>query len=204
MPGLWPESIRSDVVTPYAILREMASDLELSTGGTLRGEVGRRAAGDDRIALSFDIVVPALDGSRHRILTIGHAKDRPYPALVDAEVLQAPAGSSTKASRFLPDVRTFDVPISGRLRDTIQSETRAELKEKAKLGQSAAGDRELRAMLSEILKTPRVISLAVSLVALANEVSPPPDDEVASPARSENEDDSLGEEDNSGLATDEE
>jgi hypothetical protein len=182
----------------------MASDLELSTGGTLRGEVGRRAAGDDRIALSFDIVVPALDGSRHRILTIGHAKDRPYPALVDAEVLQAPTGDSTKESTFFSDWRTSQFRLPESLRGTIQSETWAELKEKAKLGQSAAGDRELRAMLSEILKNPRVISLAVSLVALANEVSPSPDDEVASPASSENEDDSPGEEETPRPATDEE
>jgi hypothetical protein len=199
MPGLWPESIRSDVATPYAILREMASDLELRTGGTLRGEIGRRAAGDDRIALSFDIVVPALDGSRHRILTIGYAKNRPYPALVDAEVLQAPAGSSTKESRYLLDWRRpYDVPVPESLRSTIQSETWAELKENAKLGQSAAGDRELRAMLSEILKTPKVISLAVSLVALANEASPPPEGGDASPASSESEEDSPQE------ATDEE
>jgi len=87
IPNLWPDGIKTTVLTPLVILRHQAADLEQRTSGILRGEV-RSVEGDDTVEHQFDIVAPAL-GYEHRILKVQHAKEMIYPARVQADALGA-------------------------------------------------------------------------------------------------------------------
>ncbi len=169
--SLWPEAIRSNIPSPYAMLRTQADALAEQTGGLLVGEVRRREAADDRVAMSLDIVVPALDGARFRILTVGYGKEMVYPAVLDAEVFRNSARRRKEPGVFL-QTATFQVPES--LRKKLDT-NRAELQESAELGERADSDRELYELIAKVLKSPQVVSLAQSLIARVNDISPADD-----------------------------
>src|SRR5262245_38567948 len=97
--SLWPAQIRAGVQTPWMILQGQDEALTEQTNGVLRGEILRREDENGKAVLSLDIVVPALNDYRHRILVLTYDQAHPYPALVDAEVFR-PAGLA--AFRELP------------------------------------------------------------------------------------------------------
>jgi len=80
IPSLWPDDIKTDVLTPLAILRTQANALRQATRGLLEARVNSLTE-DDREVHQLDIVAPALD-YEHRILTVSHNKDLVYPAHV--------------------------------------------------------------------------------------------------------------------------
>ena len=86
---LWPRYIRPDVMSPSLILKVRAEALKTQTNGILYAEINSEEIDEgENIRLTFDIIVPLLDDYRHSILMVGHAKDFPYPAIVDAEVFR--------------------------------------------------------------------------------------------------------------------
>lgn len=83
--SLWSPEIRATAMTPSTILKGQAEALALQTGGVLLAEITTEQIEKGRYALSFDLVAPALHGSRHRIMRVIHS-DLPYPAEIEAEV----------------------------------------------------------------------------------------------------------------------
>jgi len=86
--SLWSPSIKATVMSPLAILRGQAEALLLLTGGVLMAQIVEETQ-EGRVSLSLDLVAPALQGSRHRILKVIHDYDRPYPAQLQAEIFNS-------------------------------------------------------------------------------------------------------------------
>jgi hypothetical protein len=158
--SLWPPQIRPNILSPMTILQAQAVALLQQTGGVLSADIKRREEGD-KLILTFDIVVPALDGYRHRVLVLAHGRDMAYPAVVDAEVFR-PTG--------LASVREFieaqQAPLLGVTKKPVNR---------------ADSDQELVDLVGKVLQSPHVLSAAQSLIARASEalaakgsvVSPP-------------------------------
>ena len=83
--SLWSPDIKATVLSPLTILKGQAEALALQTGGVLLAEIMEDREGEE-VLLSFDLVAPALEGSRHRILKVTHTEGLPYPVKVEAEV----------------------------------------------------------------------------------------------------------------------
>src|SRR5215510_13181875 len=85
--SLWSPDIKATVLSPLTILKGQAEALALQTGGVLLAEIVEYRE-EDNVSLSFDLVAPALQGSRHRILRVIHQEGLPYPAKVEAELFR--------------------------------------------------------------------------------------------------------------------
>jgi hypothetical protein len=169
MPSLWSDAIRSDILSPYKILEIQAADLKLRTKGLLVGEVRQREAGEKRVALSLDIVVPLFNGSRYRILTIGHGKDEPYPAVLDDEVIRVgKSKSSNRPHLSMPTPRPRQLPKA--LIDSIPPTSLEELQATAQFGKQIESEEQLNEELARVLGSRYVVSLLQSLIARANDV----------------------------------
>jgi hypothetical protein len=83
IPNLWPEEIRVDVQTPYAILRGQANLLHDLTKGILEGDVVTETTKDD-VQHRLVIVAPMYNGYRHTLIIAAHKRDFPYPTEVRA------------------------------------------------------------------------------------------------------------------------
>jgi hypothetical protein len=84
IPSLWPDDIKTTVLTPLAILRVQANALASATKGLLEAGVNSVTSGE-QLQHHLDIVAPALDYT-HRIVTVTHHKTLVYPALIRAQV----------------------------------------------------------------------------------------------------------------------
>jgi hypothetical protein len=84
--SLWSPEIKAKVLTPLTILKGQAEALALQTGGVLLAEVTSETLEEGQTSVSFDLVAPALHGSRHRIMKVTHDENLPYPVWVEAEV----------------------------------------------------------------------------------------------------------------------
>ena len=142
--SFWPDQIRPELLSPRAILKAQGEALANQTEGVLLAEITNTQNDVGIVELDFDIVVPALSGYRHRILTVAHGKDLPYPAIVDAEEFR-PA-SLRYLQLFLE---------KGRLPD------RATCK--------ADSDIEFMNLVKTVLKSTGVLSAAQSLIVRASE-----------------------------------
>jgi hypothetical protein len=134
------------VRSPASILVEQADLLARQTNGILVGELtSHDSEGEkgDETGLALDIVVPALDGFRQRILVAKHAVGMPYPVRVDADVFR---------------VRLPPPPLRP-LREALE----------AKPPNRADSDTEFIEVVGKVLRSPHVTSVAQSLLALANE-----------------------------------
>ncbi|HEX5874707.1 MAG TPA: hypothetical protein VFY60_08660 [Pyrinomonadaceae bacterium] len=94
--SLWSPDIKATVLSPLTILKGQAEALALQTGGILLAEVIEERE-EGSVLLFLDLVAPALNGSRHRILKVTHNEDMPYPARLEAEVFRTLINSSTSA-----------------------------------------------------------------------------------------------------------
>lgn len=127
--SLWSPDIKGTAFSPLTILKGQVQALALQTRGVLLAEIIEERK-DGKIFLSMDIVVPALQGSRHRILKVSHQVGLPYPAWVEAETFRYESATSKKRTN---------------------------------------SDQEFTETVAEVLKSDEVLSVAQSLVALANE-----------------------------------
>ena len=79
IPNLWPvETVSVETISPLAILRIQAENLTRMTQGLLEGDIVTSSYAA-QVQHSFDVVAPAINGYRHRILTITHDKSLIYP-----------------------------------------------------------------------------------------------------------------------------
>lgn len=84
IPNLWPPATVSvDIVSPLAILRTQAQNLTEMTKGLLAGEVTSVDEGPDVVVHQFEVVAPALNKYRHRILSVKHNRNLVYPVYFD-------------------------------------------------------------------------------------------------------------------------
>lgn len=159
--SLWPDQIRPRVRSPNAILKAQALALAQQTAGVLLGEIILRQEEEGLLGLEFNIVVPALGGYRHRVLTVKHAPDLPYPAIVDAEVFSTPLESRGALSRIAGVMEAGVVALAGAFPNN-----------------RAASDGELITLVARVLKSSQVLSAAQSLIARASDAL---DEEVQQP-----------------------
>lgn len=149
MNSLFPEDIRSDVQSPFAILETQAMALSEQTGGILTGEVqimNPNQDGDTEV--TFDFYAPHI-GFRFRVLRVVHKQNQPYPALVHAGYF--------RDNPF----ETIAQSLSGSILSTGP---------RVKPKNEAASDVEFIDLLKKVFESPDVKGMAVSLIARSNEV----------------------------------
>lgn len=98
IPVLWPETIRTNVQTPFAILRTQAEALANMTNGVLEGSVEVGASGNKQVSISLSVLAPALN-YKHLILSARHSRTLPYPARILAECFNS-GGSEYDAHHY--------------------------------------------------------------------------------------------------------
>lgn len=101
---LWPDDITVNALTPAMILNEQAEILARKTRGLLQPELLREVA-NVWVRLSFDIVVPAFNNFRQRILTTLNTDEECYPVAVIAKVIADYSGgipSPFSNTKFFP------------------------------------------------------------------------------------------------------
>jgi hypothetical protein len=147
--SLWPPEIKPDILSPKLILRTQANALSAQTKGVLVGELSEGKTTPDRIVLNLDMVAPAIK-YRHRVLTATYSLHRLYPVLVDADVFRHKGLTAIAMSSALSDALAGKKP-EGR----------------------ADSDEELVTLVAKVLSSPEVVSMAQSLIALANEATTP-------------------------------
>jgi hypothetical protein len=164
IPNLWPDDIKVDVLPPLVILRAQASKIHQLTKGVLLGEVTSTEDSDGFVTHRLDLIAPALDNRRARILSVTH-REGFYPVVIEAECFRPkapprprsrPAGEVT--SRFFgssewPDPKDWR-PIGG-------------------------GQDEFIRRVGEVLKSKEVRAVIDSLLALSNEKNQPAEEPAA-------------------------
>lgn len=85
IPDLWPDEIaETDVATPLAILRVQAGQLRVKTKGLVEAAVETETIeGEERY--HFDLIAPALNRYRFRLLEAVHPVKQVYPVSVFSE-----------------------------------------------------------------------------------------------------------------------
>lgn len=80
IPNLWSQKdVKVEVLSPLAILRTQAANLEQMTQGLIEAEVTTTTGESGEIVYQLDIIAPVLGGYCHRLLAISHQQDRVYP-----------------------------------------------------------------------------------------------------------------------------
>jgi hypothetical protein len=99
IPDLWPDEIGDlDVLTPLAILRIQAGQLKQKTRGLVEAEVETETSVDASAEhYYFDLIAPALNRYRVRLLDAWHVPKRVYPVYVDVGNGQHTAVCTTQA-----------------------------------------------------------------------------------------------------------
>lgn len=83
IPDLWPEYVTfTNVLTPLAILRFQASQLRRKTKNILEGEIVSEQREQDQVYHHLDLIAPALDRYRYRLLSASHNPQDVYPVAV--------------------------------------------------------------------------------------------------------------------------
>ena len=80
IPNLWSQKdVKVEVLSPLAILRTQAANLEQMTQGLIEAEVVTSTGDKGETVYQLDITAPVLGGYRHRLLAVSHQKDMVYP-----------------------------------------------------------------------------------------------------------------------------
>lgn len=143
--SLWPTQIRASVQSPTAILRVQAAALMKQTNGLLDAEATQKFnSKHELIIINFDIVVPLLNNYRHRIMRAAHAKELPYPVIVDADIF---SGFREHYNYFLEN---------GSFAGTSSNK--------------ADSDQAFIELIGLVLRSPTVVTAAQSLIARVSDV----------------------------------
>ena len=83
VPDLWPDEVANvDMLTPLAILRIQAGQLQKKTKGLVEAEIDPEPD-QEAEHYYFDIIAPALNRYRYRLLHVFHKRDQVYPVYVE-------------------------------------------------------------------------------------------------------------------------
>jgi hypothetical protein len=165
IPNLWPEDIKVDVLPPLTILKYQAAKLREITKGILEAEVTTVSGPEDFVTHRLDLIAPALEGRRSRILSVTHRVDF-YPVVLEAECF-----------------RPKESPVIGRAHAAL-GEIMAGLEThwpRSNDWRPVASDQdEFIKRIGEVLRSHQVRAIIDSLIALSNEKNQP--DEESTPA----------------------
>jgi hypothetical protein len=151
IPDQWPE-IDVNILTPQAILRYQASQLKKKTRGLLDAELSVTTVGS-KSSLQLDLIAPALNGYRHRVLAARFETEMVYPATVWADCYEPPAGSLVKGDYSQPQILSLLRAPEPNYRE-------------------ASSEREFLGIVAEVLRSKEVRALIDSLIARSNEQKP--------------------------------
>jgi hypothetical protein len=104
IPDLWPESLRVDVLTPYAVISAQATKLKERTQGLVEGLVSSRAVPPGLICHTFDLFAPVLS-FRYTLFRLWHQESMPYPVALWASQ-ESPSTPPADIARALSDIRS--------------------------------------------------------------------------------------------------
>lgn len=81
IPNLWAtDNINLNIISPLAIMRTQAGNLETMTRGLLKAVILPSVAEKSgNIFYAFDIIAPALNNYQHRLFSVRHASELVYP-----------------------------------------------------------------------------------------------------------------------------
>jgi hypothetical protein len=145
---LWPDDIKVEVQSPYAILMSQKSLLATKTKDILRADVSVTTT-DSQTRLGFDLIAPSLENYRRTILYATSKKDDVYPVTVEADC-------------FLPRSPTT-------LPEVLEKVSQRGLGAKSNPGRQAATQQEFIDLVGQVLRSAEVRSLIQSLIARSNE-----------------------------------
>ncbi len=151
MPVLWSDDISSEPASPIAILRAQQRPLRQRTKGLLEAEIETTTGDTGQVRHGFDLVAPALNRARYRILYVTHKDDLVYPVIVEAECFKREENPQQPMSRRLTP------SILGTISPLPDGQRRA------------ATDEEFINLVGEVLRSPQVRSLIQSLIARSND-----------------------------------
>jgi hypothetical protein len=165
IPNLWSDDIRVDVLTPLVILRSQASLLRQMTKGILEAEVTTATSDSGAVQHQLDLIAPALNRYRHRVLIAKHERDQVYPVIVEAECFQP----KTASQRVALSMSTLGTGTPGDWRPKADTE------------------QEFIDLVGKALHSGEVRSIIQSLIARSNEQRSP-----TAPTSSPQDDDAQG------------
>jgi hypothetical protein len=145
IPDLWSDDIQVKVLAPAAILRAQVSSLRRKTQGLVEAVVDTRTSAES-IRHHLDLIAPAVNGYRERILTATHSTKKVYPVTVTAECF----ATREKGRLQLLSAR--------KILDGLQPNERTAITQEAFIG-----------LVKEVLQSPEVRGAIESLIAQSNE-----------------------------------
>src|SRR5260221_6227988 len=149
IPDLWPTAaLKTDVLTPIAILRTQATRLSQKTQGLVVSEVTVTTGENDQVILGLEVIAPALNNYRYRLLSVQYGTGEIYPVRVSARVL-----------RITETVRSL-LPY--------QADQKIEKPVEQKMAHS---DNEFIRIVTEVLQAPETVALLQSLIVRSNEAT---------------------------------
>jgi hypothetical protein len=159
IPVLWSDDISVNVLSPIAILRAQIEPLRQKTKGILEGNIETITTEKGKVRHQFDLVAPALNGFRRRILTATHQQDLVYPVVIEAEcfAFEAKTIRITPAA-MIEGLRERKVPPS----DALEEQERR-----------AATEQEFIELVGKVLRSYQVRGLIQSMIARSNDQVPP-------------------------------
>ena len=173
IPSLWPENIKVDVLPPLTILKLQAAKLHEITKGILRAEVTTVDGPGDLIAHRLDLIAPALDSRRVRVL-VATQRTELYPVVVEAEFYRptkVPAQAvKNLAMQGLAAAMGVDTRTEYPIRDWPPVDDWRPI---------ASNQDEFLERVAEVLRSPAVRAAIDSMIALSNEKNRPTDSETA-------------------------
>ena len=153
--NLWSPQLKSKVLSPFAILRTQASQVSPMTQGMLRAEV-TPISSEKQMTINLEVVAPALNNYRHRLLSVKHDINVYYPSIVSSNGLTT---RETVKTGLLMNQEKLVV-------ESVATKT-------------AYSEDQFVAILKEALQAPENVALLQSLIARSNEEAIPveiPDD----------------------------
>jgi hypothetical protein len=154
IPDLWSEDITVNVLPPVAVLRALEGLLARKTQGLLQAKLTTTAT-DRLVQHQLDLVAPALNFYRERLLSATHDRDMVYPVLVTAACF---APRSPNPPHWLAPMTQAVTAVSEFLERPAANQREATTQE------------EFIDLVREVLHSAEVRSLIQSLIARSNEV----------------------------------
>lgn len=159
IPDLWPR-LKLDILSPAAILKSQVDYIRKNGQGVLDAELTTVIGKDDFIVHRLDLIAPASNGQRYRVLVATHCSEY-YPIQIEADC-------------YRPKTRTVTVPsistmLKGHNQDTSRTEalTWPPVNDWRKIARDQS---ELLSIVGQVLQSAEVRSAIESFIARTNEL----------------------------------
>jgi hypothetical protein len=143
IPNLWPTNVRTEVQTPYTILRVQAELLSKVTKGILQGAVETDVV-KEKTQHQLVVVAPRYNSYRVTLLKAVHDPNLPYPTRIEAAALAKKTLSEGKLPGFPQQVAEYPC---------------------------AHGDEQMLNLVQEALQSEQTRAVLLSLIAMSNDAT---------------------------------